>query len=711
MGKKIGLLLIVLTLVFSSAFYSVYFQESEILSEIPETENMPELENSNLENENSVTQENPVTTDPVNNDGFSGGFETTGGEGQNSEPVIIEEPTATPVIEEPTAEPVVEEPTVEPQQPIWEGLNEDQVWLLNSLYNEMTPTGQAYSGWFWAENYAPCTWTGISCDGEGHVSGLTFENAGFFTVFPSTILNFRELKELHMVDTLVRGPLPETLFADLPKLEKLELSGNYFTGTIPAVPENFEVYPVLEQIIICDNREDDRKSQLILNLAYTDVMNFTPDPYTYPDIDLTPGLDGEIPLDWNRLQLLSEINLSGNFLTGEVPQTFGQLPLRSLDLRENESLTISQELYDYLRSFGNSDIVLDGLTLPVVPETGPEPTEEPVSVETMPENQGQPNGDQDGQSQLFMVQPNPNENQQEQSSQEPTAIPSLENPTEIPVVNVPSEVPTEIPQVIIPTEIPTEVPPTAVPVIPTEAPTQVPPTPQTIYIVVTATPVPQYYTATPAYYYPIQQPYYYPTATPYTYQYQYQQPYYTYPTATPYTSYNPNWVYPTATSAYSYPQYVQLQPTQVPTLVPTQDQAALLGFTYKLEAMTENNIPMTWRYTGMTDYSINYLDASGNIYPGFAMEWTPAAELCNASACNTSVSVPEELLKQGKFSLQLRTRDAAGKTYVSDPVEMEVSSAQTAPTPEPEPEQPKSFFAGFFEWLFGPLIRLFGGKK
>ena len=274
---------------------------------------------------------------------------------------------------------------------------------------------------------------------------------------------------------------------------------------------------------------------------------------------------------------------------------------------------------------------------------------------------------------------------------------------------IPTDIPTQVPQVIIPTDIPTQVPPTAVPVIPTAVPTQVPPTPQTIIVVVTATPVPQFYTATPASYYPTQQPYYYyPTATPYTYQY--QQPYYTYPTATPYTYYNPNWVYPTATSAYPYPQYVQAQPTQVPTMVPTQDQAALLGFTYKLEAMTENNIPMTWRYTGMTDYSINYLDASGNIYPGFAMEWTPAAELCNASACNASVSVPDELLRQGKFALQLRTRDAAGKTYVSDAVEMEVSSAQTTPTPEPEPEQPKSFFAGFFEWLFGPLIRLFRGK-
>ena len=193
----------------------------------------------------------------------------------------------------------------------------------------------------------------------------------------------------------------------------------------------------------------------------------------------------------------------------------------------------------------------------------------------------------------------------------------------------------------------------------------------------------------------------------------YYPQYYSYPTVTPYTYYNPNWVYPTATSAYSYdynyvPQYQS--PTQIPTINPTQDQAAMLGFTYTLEAMTENNIPMTWRYTGMQEYSIVYLDASGNLYPAFAMEWKPASEVCNSSVCNASVSVPEDLLQQGRFSLQLRVRDAAGKIYMSDPVGMEVSMPPQ-PTPTPVPEQPKSLLGGFFEWLFGPIIRLFGGGK
>ena len=47
---------------------------------------------------------------------------------------------------------------------------------------------------------------------------------------------------------------------------------------------------------------------------------------------------------------------------------------------------------------------------------------------------------------------------------------------------------------------------------------------------------------------------------------------------------------------------------------------------------------------------------------------------------------------------------------MSDPVDMEVS-LPPQPTPTPVPEQPKSLLGGFFEWLFGPIIRLFGGGK
>ena len=740
MIKKISILLIILLSLFVCAFDTVYFSEMET----PEAFQENEISDNNADpgvddnagtgwvdpgfSDEPANQDDPFLNEGENqNDPFLN-------EGDNQNIENSSDPSN--AAEQNTEITVEPEPTEEPAAPTWMDIDEDQVEILYALYSAMTDSGKSISGWFSADDYAPCTWNGITCEG-GRVTKLTFENAGFFTVFPEELLGLRDLKELHMVDTLVRGPLPEKLFSSLPKLEVLELKGNFLTGNIPELPAAFEFYPMLREITISDNLEDERKTQMMMFPEYLSVYYTSLDPLDYPEIDLTPGLDGEIPSNWNLLPILSEIDLSGNQLTGSVPESFAWIQLTKLDLRDNaEQFPVSQDLYNKLISLGNPEINLDGIKNPsgsgisqgddsLIEETPtPEfiPTEMPVQTEP-----------------VFYYEP---------------TYPA-ETATEVPA-EIPTEVPTEIPAAV-PTEVPTEVP-TAVPTkARRKAPTDTPQPFWTFLFPVTETPVPNYLnstrvprytaTATPYYYQPYYyptatpyynqpqpyyyptatpyyyyqpQPYYYPTATPYYYYqpqpyyyptattYYYQpQPYY-YPTATPYTNYNPYYVYPTATSAYQYPQYVQVQPTQTSTPVPTQNPASILGFTYKLEAMTGNNIPMTWRYTGMREYSINYLDASGNLYPAFAMEWTPASKVCNASACNATVTVPDDLLKQGKFSLQLRVRDAAGNIYMSDPVMMEVSFQQ--PTPTPMPEQPKSFLGGFFEWLFGPLIRLFRGK-
>ena len=657
MVKKFSILMIILLSLLLCAFDAVVLPETEETSEI-QTEIISENDSTSGEEVIVETEaENSSVTEEISNSESIVVKEE--GLGEES---VVESSEAVEQVNDLFTEPEPT-PTEETEIPSWIDIDVDQADKLYALYSAMTDNGKTLSGWFSEGDYAPCDWEGITCE-DGRVTELSFEYGGYFSIFPEEILALRDLKELHMVDTLMRGPLPETLFSDLPKLEVLDLEGNFLTGPIPELPAEFEFYPMLREITISDNLEDERKSQLLMDPDYSNNYFFQPDPLSYPDLDLTPGMDGIIPYNWDLLPLLSDIDLSGNQLSGSVPESFGQLPLEKLDLRDNmESFMISAELYHQLISLGYSEIILEGIQHPE--EQGLEPTENllitDVSVEEITATPEPGFG-------IFGIQMDPTE------TAEPTVDPWA-----------------LIAQLL------------------TEEPTEVPPTPQTVFIVVTATPEPHFYTSTPAprYYTATPQPYYYyPTATPYYYQ---PQPYYYYPTATPYTNYNPGWVYPTATSAYQYPQYVQnWQPTPTNTPVPMQDVAAVLGFTYKLEAMTGNNIPMTWRYTGMSEYSINYLDASGNLYPAFAMEWTKAADVCNASVCNATVTVPDELLQQGKFSLQLRVRDASGKIYMSDPVMMEVSMAQPAPTPVPE--QPKSFLGGFFAWLFGPLIRLFGGK-
>lgn len=141
--------------------------------------------------------------------------------------------------------------------------------------------------------------------------------------------------------------------------------------------------------------------------------------------------------------------------------------------------------------------------------------------------------------------------------------------------------------------------------------------------------------------------------------------------------------------------------------------ATLFEFNYVSDEMTADNLPMTWNYTGMQDYMINYLTADNTLYPGFAMEWTSAAKICNASTCSFDVkSIPEQLLKDGSFSVQLQARDSGGRIYQSDPIGLQVASQpglQLSATPEASgtPENEPSFIARFFRWLFGPIIGLF----
>ena len=609
MKKTLLTLILICSLIFVSAF-----QEAD-----------PNLDETFLNEGDTTVEQETTDSETYVDEGTSDGLSDTEYQDDSNVDLYTEE--------------VTEEPTEEPVQ-TWQGIDESQAALLQNLYNAMTNTGQAYSGWF--QDYNPCAWDGVTCE-NGVVTGLRFEGLSYFTTFPEEILAFSELKTLEMKNILMQGPLPENLFTALPKLEELILEGNLFTGEIPELPEAFAAYPMLKTIHISDNLLDDDVKNMLTWQEYADAMLFTLDPQQYPDLDLQPGLDGELPADWNRLPVLENIDLAGNTLSGNIPDNWAELPLTELSMADCGSLTASDALYQNLSAKG---LNLDGITY-TAPEVPTEtPTPEPVYVEPT--------------SEPLYIEPT--------ATAEPIYV----------VVTATAE--------------------------PTKKPAK-PQQPTVVYVVVTATPEPQrWYTATP---YPVyswnvpqpgqqQRP---PQGQP-GYQIQPVQQY-TYPTATPYNS--GYLVYPTATSSYSAPQFATATP------VPTEDPGAQMGFTYVLEEMTENVIPMTWRYTGMTEYAIYFYDINGNLYPAYAMNWTKAADLCTSSECTFSVeSIPEDLLNGGGFSLQLNAKDSAGNVYRSDFVTMQVSAPEPTPTPTPEPEAQRGFFSGFFHWLFGPILRLFG---
>ena len=651
MKKTLLTLILICTLIFVSAFQEVDPNLGETLL----TEGDPSVEQDTF----------------VEGDGTDG----------NSGDEYIPENQEDPIPDVPTEE-TTEEPIEAPVQ-TWQGIDESQAALLQNLYYAMTSTGQTYSGWF--QDYNPCAWTGVTCE-NGVVTGLRFEGLSYFTTFPDAILAFSELKTLEMKNILMQGPLPENLFTALPKLEELILEGNLFTGEIPALPEAFAAWPALKTIHISDNLLDDDVKTMLTWAEYADAMMFTLDPQQYPDLDLQPGLDGELPADWNRLTSLADIDLSGNTLSGNIPDNWAELPLTELSMADCGSLTASDALYQSLAAKG---LNLEGITY--------NQPAAPISEDNAPEEKAP-----ETQPGIPPVEPT---STPEPVYVEPTSEPIYVEPTSEPIYVEPTA--TDEPIYVYPTDVPTAEPIYIV-VTATPEPAKNPAKPQqptVVYVVVTATPEPQrWYTATP---YPVyswnvpqpgqqQRP---PQGQP-GYQIQPVQQY-TYPTATPYNS--GYLVYPTATSSYSVPQFATATP------VPTEDPGKQMGFTYVLEEMTENVIPMTWRYTGMTEYAIYFYDLNGSLYPAYAMNWTKAADLCTSSECNFSVeTIPEDLLNGGGFSLQLNAKDSAGNVYRSDFVTMQVSAPEPTPTPTPEPEAERGFFSGFFHWLFGPILRLFG---
>ena len=196
MMKKISILMIILISLFVCAFDAVI---------LPDPENPDEMQTE-------VTSENGIGTDGEEGSDNETDEQTVLQDGTNQEDIALTETVLTEEVvsetevvndAEQAAENTVEpEPTAEPVVQEWQGLDESQVNALYALYAAMTDNGKAASGWFSEGNYAPCTWRGISCE-AGAVTVLSFENAGFFTLFPEELLAFQDLKELHMIDTLV----------------------------------------------------------------------------------------------------------------------------------------------------------------------------------------------------------------------------------------------------------------------------------------------------------------------------------------------------------------------------------------------------------------------------------------------------------------------------------------------------------------------------
>ena len=633
--------------------------------------------------------------------------------------------------------PPTDTPTPEPTD-YFQGISDPELQILYAIFNQMTPTGKSSSLWF--TTYRPCEWTGITCE-NGMLTRINLNETEFFCRIPDEFAQLPNLVELSLTNMNLRGQIPAGLLAH-PTLQTLNLSGNLLSGPIPQGMNSTQ----LVTLNLSNNVWTDAKQQKMNASMENALCSQVDQQRRMIAVDMTPGLDGSIPNTIMYLPSLSTLDLSGNTLGGVVPSEFLHLyGLSKLDLSNNTNpnpLTITDfSLADRLQGITYSN--LSGVVMPAPPtETPIPPTETPIPTDTA-------------------VPPTETPIPPTETPIPPTETPIP--PTETPIPTDTPVPPTETP--IPPTETPiptdTAIPPTETPIptdtavppsatmtytstatfTPTATWTPVPstatlipasPTPYPLIIVVmTATPRPVWPTTTP-YRWVTVTPIRWYTATPYWKYYQPTPQPYTppiwYPVATQVTPYTPGYVYPTS------PYYPPVQPTRRATLSginppiwstyvpastatvrPTVNPASLFEFNYVLERMTADNIPMTWKNTGMKEYMINYLNSNRNLYPGFAMEWTPASKVCDTATCRFDIkSIPEPLLQSGTFYIQLQARDNNGRIYQSDPIGLQVSGQRTpAPVATPagsfeRPVKKPSFITQFFRWLFSPITGLFG---
>ncbi|VVB18349.1 unnamed protein product [Arabis nemorensis] len=141
---------------------------------------------------------------------------------------------------------------------------------------------------------------GFRCDsvvsGSGRVTEISLDHPGYSGSLSSVSFNLPYLQTLDLSGNYFSGPLPDSL-SNLTRLTRLTVSGNSFSGSIP---DSIGSMLALEELQLDNNR-----------------------------------LDGSIPASLNGLQNLKRLEIQLNNITGEFPDLNKLKNLNYLDASDN----------------------------------------------------------------------------------------------------------------------------------------------------------------------------------------------------------------------------------------------------------------------------------------------------------------------------------------------------------------------------------------
>ncbi|XVF36511.1 hypothetical protein REPUB_Repub19eG0064300 [Reevesia pubescens] len=219
-------------------------------------------------------------------------------------------------------------------------------------------SGKALSDWDVSGGKTCCNFAGVRCNNQGYVESINVSGWSLSGNFPADvcsylpelrvldisrnnlhgnflngIVNCSLLEKFNMSSIYLRATLPD--FSKMTSLRVLDLSYNLFTGDFPMSITNLTN---LEVFYFNENGGINlwQLPENISRLTKLRVMVFT-----------TCMLYGRIPASIGNMTSLVDLELDGNFLSGQIPKELGLLKnLRQLELYYNQHLsgTIPEEL-------------------------------------------------------------------------------------------------------------------------------------------------------------------------------------------------------------------------------------------------------------------------------------------------------------------------------------------------------------------------------
>ncbi|CAN4116835.1 unnamed protein product [Withania somnifera] len=155
-----------------------------------------------------------------------------------------------------------------------------------------------------------CTWKGISCNHNHHVTSLNISGLNLTGTLPHELSNLRYLRNLSVAANQFSGPMPVEISL-IPNLNYLNLSNNIFNSTFPTQLTQLRYLSVLD---LYNNNMTGELPIGVCNMTNLRHLHLGGNYFT-----------GIIPPEYGRLPLLEYLAVSGNVLVGEIPPEIGNI--------------------------------------------------------------------------------------------------------------------------------------------------------------------------------------------------------------------------------------------------------------------------------------------------------------------------------------------------------------------------------------------------